>query len=124
MTDPAPRSIELEVEVSGTPEQVWDAIATGPGISSWYVPSTVAEEAGGPVTSRFGPGDDRRPGHSHRAAGCKSGPPDGRSPEYQHGDQPRPLVRGERDHSPVATRSGNRPVGAACAPTGQAGRSS
>lgn len=30
----ATRSIELEIEVPGTPEQVWRAIATGPGISS------------------------------------------------------------------------------------------
>ncbi|MGL5826492.1 MAG: hypothetical protein ACRCYU_17020 [Nocardioides sp.] len=30
------RSIELDIEVAGTPEEVWRAIATGPGISSWY----------------------------------------------------------------------------------------
>jgi hypothetical protein len=28
------RSVQAEVEVVGTPEQVWQAIATGPGISS------------------------------------------------------------------------------------------
>ena len=28
--------IKKEVEVDGTPEQVWDAIATGPGIDSWF----------------------------------------------------------------------------------------
>jgi len=28
------RSVQVEVEVSGTPEEVWQAIATGPGISS------------------------------------------------------------------------------------------
>ena len=32
------RSIQVEVEVPGTPEEVWQAIATGPGISSWFVP--------------------------------------------------------------------------------------
>ena len=31
------RDIRFEVEVPGTPEEVWDAIATGPGISSWFV---------------------------------------------------------------------------------------
>jgi uncharacterized protein YndB with AHSA1/START domain len=31
------REISFEVEVPGTPEEVWDAIATGPGISSWFV---------------------------------------------------------------------------------------
>jgi uncharacterized protein YndB with AHSA1/START domain len=55
-TDPAPggRSIELEVEVDGTPEEVWEAIATGPGISSWYVPTTVEEREGGATTTAFG----------------------------------------------------------------------
>jgi len=33
------RYIQVEVEVPGTPEQVWEAIATGPGISSWFVPA-------------------------------------------------------------------------------------
>ncbi len=48
------RFIELEVEVRGTPEQVWRAIATGPGISSWYVPHTVDEREGGVATASFG----------------------------------------------------------------------
>lgn len=53
-----PRSIELEIEVAGTPEEVWHAIATGPGISSWYVPHTVEEHQGGAATARFGPGPE------------------------------------------------------------------
>ncbi|MDH3684498.1 MAG: SRPBCC domain-containing protein [Acidimicrobiia bacterium] len=52
------RSIELEIEVPGTPEEVWEAIATGPGISSWYVPHTVEERAGGSASARFGPGPE------------------------------------------------------------------
>lgn len=48
------RAIELEIEVPGTPEQVWQAIATGPGISSWYVPHTVQERAGGAASASFG----------------------------------------------------------------------
>ena len=52
------RSIELEVEVPGTPEEVWAAVATGPGISSWFVPTTVEERAGGAMTQHFGPGLD------------------------------------------------------------------
>ena len=48
------RSIELEVEVPGSPEEVWRAIATGPGISSWYVPHTVEERDGGAATASFG----------------------------------------------------------------------
>lgn len=54
MTDE--RNIEIEVEVAGTPEEVWQAIATGPGIGSWYVPHTVEEREGGAMTATFGPG--------------------------------------------------------------------
>jgi uncharacterized protein YndB with AHSA1/START domain len=45
----ATRSFELEVEVPGSPEQVWQAIATGPGISSWFVASEVDGREGGKV---------------------------------------------------------------------------
>lgn len=57
MTD-VPRSIELEIEVPGTPEEVWRAIATGPGITSWYVPHQVEEREGGAATASFGPGPE------------------------------------------------------------------
>ncbi len=50
------RSIEAEVEVPGTPEEVWKAIATGPGMSSWFVPSSVEERVDGEAKSNFGPG--------------------------------------------------------------------
>ncbi len=50
------RSVQVEVEVPGTPEEVWQAIATGPGISSWFVPSEVEERASGTAISHFGPG--------------------------------------------------------------------
>ena len=49
------RAIELEIEVPGRPEEVWRAVATGPGISSWYVPHTVEERAGGVGVASFGP---------------------------------------------------------------------
>lgn len=39
------RSVEAEVEVPGSPEAVWQAIATGRGITSWFVPTTVDEGA-------------------------------------------------------------------------------
>ena len=52
------RSIELRFEVPGTPEQVWHAIATGPGITSWFVPSEVEERQGGAVVFHLGPGMD------------------------------------------------------------------
>ncbi|WP_065750998.1 SRPBCC family protein [Bradyrhizobium paxllaeri] len=52
------RSVEAKVEVPGTPEEVWQAIATGPGISSWFVPTTLDEKVGGRTKSNFGPGMD------------------------------------------------------------------
>lgn len=56
------RSVEVEVEVPGTPEEVWQAIATGPGISAWFVPAQVEERDGRPVavTLEFGPGQESR----------------------------------------------------------------
>jgi uncharacterized protein YndB with AHSA1/START domain len=38
-----PREIHAEIEVPGSPEQVWDAIATGPGITSWFMPAEFRE---------------------------------------------------------------------------------
>ena len=54
------RSVQVEVEVPGTPEEVWQAIATGPGISSWLVPTEIEEHDGKPalVKMSFGPGMD------------------------------------------------------------------
>jgi uncharacterized protein YndB with AHSA1/START domain len=40
------RSVQVELEVAGTPEAVWQAIATGPGISSWFVPTEIEQRAG------------------------------------------------------------------------------
>jgi uncharacterized protein YndB with AHSA1/START domain len=51
-----PRSIELDVEVPGTPEEVWEAIATGPGISAWMHPTEVEEREGGRFTFDMGSG--------------------------------------------------------------------
>ena len=56
------RSVQVEVEVPGTPEEVWQAIATGPGISSWFVPAEFEEQDGKPVAMKlnFGPGMESR----------------------------------------------------------------
>ena len=56
------RSVQVDVEVPGTPEEVWQAIATGPGISSWFVPTEFEEKDGTPVavTLNFGPGMESR----------------------------------------------------------------
>ena len=60
--DSGRRSVEIEFEVPGTPEEVWNAIATGPGISSWFVPAEFEEQDGKPVAMKlnFGPGVEPR----------------------------------------------------------------
>jgi uncharacterized protein YndB with AHSA1/START domain len=56
------RSVQVEFEVPGTPEEVWQALATGPGISSWFVPTDIDERDGKPVAVNyhFGPGIEIR----------------------------------------------------------------
>src|SRR5438132_1378344 len=56
------RSVQVEVEVPGTPEEVWKAIASGPGISSWFVRTEFEEKDGKPVAvkMKFGPGMESR----------------------------------------------------------------
>lgn len=49
---------EVTTEVAGTPEEVWQLIATGPGISAWFMPATVEPRPGGTITQRHGSGDD------------------------------------------------------------------
>lgn len=50
------RAIDLDIEVPGSPEQVWEAVASGPGITAWFVPATVDGRVGGTVELDFGPG--------------------------------------------------------------------
>lgn len=50
------RVIDLSVQVPGTPEEVWVAIATGPGITSWFVPHEVGGGEGARVRMDFGGG--------------------------------------------------------------------
>ncbi len=52
------RSVEMEFAVPGTPEQVWQAIATGPGISCWFAFTEVEEREGGALAIHLGPGMD------------------------------------------------------------------
>lgn len=51
---PDARLVRVEIEVPGTPEQVWEAIATGPGIAAWFVPAEVEEREGGAITTHHG----------------------------------------------------------------------
>jgi len=75
------RSIQVEVEVPGTPEEVWRAIASGAGVSSWFVPTRSEERLGGEIVSNFGPGMDLSAtitaweAPRHFAAESEMGPP-------------------------------------------------
>ena len=53
---PGTRAIDLDIEVPGTPEQVWEAVASGPGITAWFVPARVDGRRDGTVELDFGPG--------------------------------------------------------------------
>jgi uncharacterized protein YndB with AHSA1/START domain len=49
------RRIEAEIEVPATPEEAWEAIATGPGITAWFMPAEVDGEPGGAVVHHPAP---------------------------------------------------------------------
>ena len=46
--------MERTYEVTATPEQVWDAIATADGISAWMVPTRLDPQTGGAVSFDVG----------------------------------------------------------------------
>jgi uncharacterized protein YndB with AHSA1/START domain len=46
--------IERTFEVVATPEQVWDAIATADGISTWMVPTRIDPQIGGEIAFDLG----------------------------------------------------------------------
>ncbi|WAS94194.1 SRPBCC family protein [Nannocystis punicea] len=54
--DAEKRWVELEFVVPGTPEQLWRAMATGPGIGAWFTTTTVDERVGGAIEFDFGGG--------------------------------------------------------------------
>jgi uncharacterized protein YndB with AHSA1/START domain len=54
-TPDVPYRLEFSVEVPGTPEQVWDAIATASGMSAWFLPTEMEEREGGSVRFHMGP---------------------------------------------------------------------
>ncbi len=59
-TPNVPLRMEMTFELPGTPDQIWDAIATGNGITSWFMPTEVEEREGGKVLLHMG--DDDSPG--------------------------------------------------------------
>jgi len=49
------RWVEMEFVTPGTPEQVWQAMATGPGNTAWFTRATIEERVGGAMRFDFGP---------------------------------------------------------------------
>lgn len=54
MSPTVPHRLEFSVEVPGTPEQVWEAIATAKGMSAWFLPTEMEEREGGSLTISMG----------------------------------------------------------------------
>jgi uncharacterized protein YndB with AHSA1/START domain len=48
------RWVEMELIVPGTPEQVWQAMATGKGNTAWFTRTTIEERPGGALHFDFG----------------------------------------------------------------------
>ncbi|QYN37088.1 SRPBCC domain-containing protein [Pseudonocardia sp. DSM 110487] len=83
------RRLEKHVELDATPDEVWQAIATGPGIATWFVPHEVEPRPGGTVEQDYGGGFTTRgrvsawePGRRF-AYGAFAEPEDGR-PNYAY----------------------------------------
>lgn len=49
------RWVEMEFIAPGTPEQVWQAMATGAGYAAWFTKATIEERVGGVLRFDFGP---------------------------------------------------------------------
>ncbi len=54
-TPTVPYRLEFAVEVPGTQEQVWQAIATAKGMSAWFLPTTFEERVGSALHFAMGP---------------------------------------------------------------------
>ena len=93
--------INLDATVDATPDQIWDAIATGPGISTWFVGRTEIDN--GEVRTAFGDnwipaGTINTTDKPHHFAYGSEPAPDGRFIAYDY------LVEG-RDHSGTILRA-------------------
>ena len=54
-----PRTIELEVPVDASPEALWEAVATGPGLQRWFsAEAEVKPGVEGSVRVAWAPGED------------------------------------------------------------------
>ncbi len=53
--DSGNRRVEMEFLATATPEQIWDAMATGPGNATWFTRATIEPRVGGKLMFHFGP---------------------------------------------------------------------
>jgi uncharacterized protein YndB with AHSA1/START domain len=106
--DSGRRWVEMELDVPGTPEQVWHAIATGPGISAWFTPTTVDEHVGGAVTFDFGDESCDAPGQPGVVTGWE--PPTRFSYEEADWSANTPVPSPLATEVEVTARSGGRCV--------------
>ncbi len=53
--NPSGRLVHLEIEVPGTPEQVWQAIATSTGLAGWIFPTEIEPREGGAMVIHRAP---------------------------------------------------------------------
>lgn len=53
-TPDVPLRLEMRFELAASPEQVWDAIATAEGISSWFLPTEFDGREGGAIVTHMG----------------------------------------------------------------------
>ncbi len=53
--DTGKRWVEMELVVPGTPEQVWQAVATGNGYAAWFTKTDIEERVGGTILFDLGP---------------------------------------------------------------------
>lgn len=50
------RWVEMQVLLAGSPEEIWRAMATGPGYATWFTPAEIEEKVGGKLRFVLGPG--------------------------------------------------------------------
>jgi uncharacterized protein YndB with AHSA1/START domain len=61
VTEPnIPHRIEVELEIRGAVDDVWHAIATASGISSWMMPTELDDPTGGRIVFHMGPEHESR----------------------------------------------------------------
>ncbi|MFC7713483.1 SRPBCC family protein [Nonomuraea recticatena] len=101
-----------ELSVEASPEQVWEAIATGPGIDSWFMGRTQVEE--GVIRTAFGGYTPRTP--SPPGSPASDWPPPANPPTTAASS---PTSSSSRAAPPAAPSSASSPAASCRATTGR-----